>query len=57
MLMYYLVGKVLNQVQKNLIKSTLETVLLHVVSGVRAEEIFNIVNLCAAEVDNNNIQI
>ena len=56
MLQYYLFGNNFDKVEQNEIKRTLKPFLFHIALIERAKQIFNIVNLCGAEmfVNNNN---
>ena len=54
--MHYLFGQDYTKVEQNWINATPKTVILYIASCERAKEIFNIANLCAAQiyVNNNN---
>ena len=52
--MNYLFGEGYNQLEQNVIKTTPRTVLWHIASTKRVKEIFNIADLCGAQVFNKN---
>ena len=52
--MNYLFGEGYNQYEQNIIKTTPRTVLWNIASTERVKEIFNIVDLCGAQVFDRN---